>query len=228
MSQAYAQFIKELREKRGFSQQEVADRLEIARTSYLSIEQGKRELSLSEAHKLADMFGIEIEDLQSEMIPNYEKYKEIILAYLRTAGHKGDGRIPKTKLAKLVYLADFAWFYNHLESMSGMKYRKIEYGPVPDMYFRALTELEDEGTISIKRKGDAILVGESEAVRRAKLASLSKEEKELIKSIAKKWKDKRTNEIVKFTHQQLPYSICEDNEIIPYSLITQEDPEYVY
>ena len=102
MSQAYAQFIKELREKRGFSQQEVADRLEIARTSYLSVEQGKRELTLSEAHKLADMFGIEIEDLESGMIPNYEKYKEMILAYLRTAGHKADGKIPKTKLAKLV------------------------------------------------------------------------------------------------------------------------------
>ncbi len=228
MSQAYAQFIKELREKRGFSQQEVADRLGIARTSYLAVEQGRRELTLSEAHKLADTFGIEIEDLESGMVPNYEKYKEMILAYLRAAGNKVDGKIPKTKLAKLVYLADFAWFYNHLESMSGMKYRKIEYGPVPDMYFRALAELEDEGAISIKRKGDAILVGESEAVRRAKLSSLSKEEKDLIKSIAKKWKDKRTNEIVKFTHQQLPYSICEDNEIIPYSLITQEDPEYVY
>lgn len=228
MSQAYAQFIKELREKRGFSQQEVANQLKIARTSYLAVEQGKRELTLSEAHKLADMFGIEIEDLESGMIPNYEKYKEMILAYLRAAGHSKDGRIPKTKLAKLVYLADFAWFYEHLESMSGMKYRKIEYGPVPDMYFRALAELEDEGIINIKRKGDAILVGESEIVRKKNLSVLSKEERELIKKIAKKWKDKRTNEIVKFTHDQMPYAICRDNEIIPYALITQEDPEYVY
>lgn len=227
MSQAYAQFIKELREKQGFSQQEVADRLMIARTSYLAVEQGKRELTLSEAYKLSDMFGIDVKDLESGMIPNYEKYKQMILAYLRVAGDTSDGRIPKTKLAKLVYLADFAWFYEHLESMSGMKYRKIEYGPVPDMYFRALAELEEDGVINIKRKGDAILVGESKVVRKTRLTSLSKEEKELISHIAKKWKNKRTNEIVKFTHQQLPYSICENNEIIPYSLITQEDPEYV-
>ena len=228
MSQAYAQVIKELREKQGFSQQEVGNRLGIARTSYLLVEQGKRELTLSEAHTLADMFGIDIEDLESGMVPNYEKYKQMILAYLRTAGDKFDGRIPKTKLAKLVYLADFTWFYEYLESMSGMKYRKINYVPVPDMYFRALAELEEEGSISIKRKGDAILVGESEAIKRTRLTMLTQEEKELFKKIAKKWKDKRTNEIVKFTHQQLPYSICEDNEIIPYALITQEDPEYVY
>ncbi len=228
MNQTYAKFIKDLREKGGLSQKEVADRLEIARTSYIAIEQGKRELTLSEAHKLADMFGIEMEDLETGMIPNYEKYKEMIFAYLRTAGDTADGKIPKTKLAKLLYLADFAWFYEHLESMSGMKYRKIEFGPVPDMYFRALEELENEGSISIERKGDAILVGESDAAKRGKLSSITSDEKKLIKQIAKKWKKRKTKEIVKFTHDQLPYSICENNEIIPYSLITQEDPKYVF
>ena len=228
MNQTYAILIKKLRIKGGFSQKEVADRIKIARTSYITIEQGKRELTLSEAHKLADMFGIEMEDLETGMIPNYDKYKEMILAYLREAGDKSDGRIPKTKLAKLLYLADFTWFYEHLESMSGMKYRKIEFGPVPDMYFRALSELENNGSISIERKGDAILVGESDASKRSKLISITAEEKKLIKQISKKWKDKKTKEIVKFTHEQLPYSICEENEIIPYSLITQEDSEYVF
>lgn len=228
MLQTYAKTIKNLRLSSGLSQQQVADRLNIARTSYISIEQGKRELTLSEASKIADMFGIEIEDLETGMIPNYKKYKEMLIAYLRNAGHDTDSKIPKTKLAKLLYLADFVWFYNNLESMSGMKYRKIEFGPVPDTYFRALAELENDGLISITRKGDAILVGESEASKRDRLLSLNIEEKKLIKQISKKWKNKRTNEIVKFTHDQLPYSICETNEIIPYALITQEDPEYVF
>lgn len=228
MSQQYAQFIKDLREKRGFSQQEVADRLDIARTSYLAIEQGKRELSLSEAHKLADMFGIEIEDLESGMIPNYEKYKEMLIAYLRVAGSDVDGCIPKTKLAKLLYLADFAWFYEHLESMSGMKYKKLPYGPVPDMYFRALTELEDAGIITVERKGETILISETETSKKNTRQHVSAEELELIKNIAKKWKKKRTPEIVKFTHEQMPYFLCRDNEIIPYELITQEDPAGVY
>ncbi len=228
MLQNYSKIIKKLRLDLKLSQQQVADNLNIARTSYISIEQGKRELTLSEATKIADMFGIEIEDLETGMIANYEKYKEMLIAYLRSAGHDKDGKITKTKLAKLLYLADFAWFYDNLKSMSNMKYRRIEFGPVPDMYFRALSELENEGLIFIERKGDAILISQSEASKRNKLNLLNIKEKDLIKKIAKKWKNKRTNEIVKFTHDQLPYSICQQNEIIPYSLITQEDPEYVF
>ncbi|MBU0660716.1 DUF4065 domain-containing protein [Patescibacteria group bacterium] len=228
MSQAYAQFIKELREKRGFSQQEVANRLEIARTSYLAVEQGKRELTLSEAHKLADMFGIDIEDLESGMIPDYEKYKQMLLAYIRMAGSDRDGCIPKTKLAKLLYLADFAWYYEHLESMSGMKYKKLPYGPVPIPYFQALTELEEEGLITVKRNRDSILIGETDASKKKKDFSLSVDEMKLMKAIARKWKKKRTPEIVKFTHDQMPYFLCRDNEVIPYELITQEDPSGIY
>jgi DNA-binding XRE family transcriptional regulator/uncharacterized phage-associated protein len=228
MDKKNTQFIKKLRETKNLSQQEVANKLNIARTSYLAIEQGKRDFSLPEANTFSNLFGIDIEDLNTGIVPDYKKYKEMILAYLRIAGNKVDGCIPKTKLAKLLYLSDFAWFYNNLKSMSGMKYRKIKYGPVPDIYFRAITELEEDGIINITRKDDSILISESEAGKQNKLENLNKEEKELIKKITEKWKNRRTSEIVKFTHQQLPYSICEENEIIPYELITQEDPEYVY
>lgn len=81
------------------------------------------------------------------MEQNYEKYKEMLLAYLRYAA-SSKGFVTKTKLAKLLYLADFGWFYNKPESMSGMPYRKITYGPVPDIYFRALDELEENGQYS--------------------------------------------------------------------------------
>jgi hypothetical protein len=141
----------------------------------------------------------------------------------------GDGKVPKTKLAKLVYLADFAWFYQNLESMSGMQYRRIHYGPVPDLYFRALDELEDEGKISRDNKGsDVILISENQGSKREELNKISKEEYKLIKKIAKKWRDKKTREIVNFTHSQLPFKLCEPDEIIPYELIIQEDAKYVY
>ena len=60
------------------------------------------------------------------------------------------------------------------------------------------------------------------------LEKLQKKEVELITKIAKKWEDKKTREIVNFTHNQLPYKVCSPDEIIPYELIIQEDPEYVY
>jgi len=229
MTKAYTQFIKSLREQRGISQQEIAAKLEISRTSYIAVEQGKKELLLSEAQKISDIFGIDLKDMETGVVPNYDKYKEMILSYLRIASSKDDGKIPKTKLAKLLYLADFAWFYEKMRSMSGMQYRRIQYGPVPDLYFRALDELEEEGKINIDRsKSDMILISEGEGSKRKQLNKLEKEEKELISKITTKWKNKRTAEIVDFTHMQLPYRLCSPDEIIPYELIIQEDPIYVY
>lgn len=229
MSNKYAQFIKTLRGERGFSQSELATRLGISRPSYIAIEQGRKELTLSEAEKLSEIFGMSLKEMKTGISPNYEKYKQMILAYIRNAGSRKDGRITKTKLAKLVYLADFAWFYSHLESMSGMQYRKIQYGPVPDSYFRAIDELFEDGQIEITPTEDgAMLISQTRNGARIVLSEINKDEEGLIKKISDKWKDKNTKEIVAFTHNQLPYAICLDNEIIPYELITQENPEDVY
>jgi len=228
MSNKYAKFIKTLRNERGFSQSELAVKLGMSRPSYIAIEQGKKELTLSEAEKLSEIFGVSLKEMESGISANYEKYKQMILSYIRNAGSK-DGCITKTKLAKLVYLADFAWFYNHLESMSGMQYRKIRYGPVPDSYFRAVDELFEDGQIEITPTEDgAMLISQTRNGAKIALSEISKDEEKLIKSISDKWKDKNTQEIVTFTHNQLPYAVCLDNEIIPYELITQENPGDVY
>lgn len=227
MTPKYTPFIKSLRTQRGISQVAVAKKLSLSRQSYISLEKGSRELTLPEAEKLCDLYGISIEELSNAAAPQYEKYKQMILAYLKSPV-SADGRVPKTKLAKLLYLADFAWYYEHLESMSGMQYLRRAYGPVPDPYFRALAELEEDGKIVVERKGDAMLVSIGTGAEREKLDLLRKGEIELVKKIAEKWKGKRTQEIVNFTHEQLPYKLCAPDEVIPYELITQEDSQYVY
>ncbi|MBI2676945.1 MAG: DUF4065 domain-containing protein [Candidatus Yanofskybacteria bacterium] len=229
MGNKYAQFIKALRIKRGFSQSELAIKLGMSRPSYIAVEQERKELTLSEAEKLSEIFGVSLKEMESGISANYEKYKQMILAYIRNAGSKKDGRITKTKLAKLVYLADFAWFYDNLESMSGMQYRKIQYGPVPDSYFRVIDELFEDGQIEINPTEDgAMLISQTRNGAKVALSEISKDEEKLIKSISKKWKDKNTQEIVTFTHNQLPYLMANDEEFVSYGLITQENPEDVY
>lgn len=228
MSTKYAKLIKTLRTERDLSQAQVAEKLDLSRQSYMALERGSRELTLQEAESLRELYGISMDELSSASIPQYDKYKQMVLAFLQASASERDGKLPKTKLAKLLYLADFAWYYRNLESMSGMQYLRRAYGPVPDPYFRALAELEEDGKITIERKGDALLVGLGEGVVRKKLDCLQTEEKALIKKITQKWKDKRTQEIVNFTHEQLPYKLCAPDEVIPYELITQEDPEHVY
>lgn len=223
----YAKFIKDARLKKGFSQSDLALKLALSRPSYIAIEQGKRELTMGEFEKLASILNVSFEEVENGESPNYEKYKQMILVFLRMGKS-----VTKTKLAKLVYLSDFAWFYRHLQSMSGMQYRKIKYGPVPDAYFRVLDELEEEGKIIVDRKNadgkEMFIISESDSNKKQNLNSLSKDEAVLMKEIYKKWKDKKTAEIVNFTHNQLPYLMADNEEIVSYALITQEDPNEVY
>ncbi|MCR4279691.1 MAG: DUF4065 domain-containing protein [Candidatus Zambryskibacteria bacterium] len=227
----YMQKVKEFRLKSNLSQEQMANAIGVSRPTYTAIEAGKQKLNADEAQKLASLLAISVDELLSGNIPDIAKYKHMILTYLRM-NFSNDGKIPKTKLAKLLYLADFAWYYDHMESMSGMHYRKIAYGPVPDAFFRAIDELEEAGKITIDHRNEngkeMFLVGESDSNKNEKIKSLTNEEMELMEKIAEKWKRKKTREIVNFTHNQLPYALCREDEIIPYELITQEDPEMVF
>ena len=220
----YAKLIKEARIKRGVTQSELAVKLGISRPSYIAVEQGKKELTLGDFEKLSSLLGISFEELESGESPNYEKYKQMILAFLRQSK-----KMPKTKLAKLLYFADFGWFYYHLQSMSGMQYRKIQYGPVPDAYFRIIDEMFDGGKIDIKQTEDgAMLISQTRSGARVDLSQISQEEMGFIKSIGKKWEGKKTADIVDFTHKQFPYLFANDNDIVSYDIFTQENPDEIF
>lgn len=155
---------------------------------------------------------------------NREKYNEIIQNCIKFWCDK-DGKITKTKLAKLCYLADFSWFYYHLEPMTGLAYIKLPQWPVPEAYFRAVDSLQCLGKINETQKGQAKLISN---IEEPECHELTHEELDLIQKICTKWQDKKTEEIVSFTHVQMPRKICNDMEIIPYEFITQEDPDHVY
>ena len=220
----YAKFIRDTRLKKGFSQSDLALKLAISRSSYIAIEQGKRELTMGEFEKLSSILGVSFEEVEAGESPNYEKYKQMILSFLRL-----EKNIPKTKLAKLIYLADAGWFYYHLRSMSGMQYRKIQYGPVAESFFSMIDELYQNGQIEIEQtKEGAMLIFQTRSGAKKNLSEIKKEESKLIKNIAEKWKGKKTKEIVEFTHNQFPYLCANENDVITLGLITQEDPHEFY
>jgi len=225
----YSQTIKGLREVKGITQDEMAKKLGMSRPTYIAVEKGTRELTVSEFDVLAGVLGVSMDELELGMVADFEKYKQMILLYLRNSRKEG---VRRTKLAKLVYLADFAWFYYHLKSMSGMLYRRQKYGPVPDAYFRALLELEEEGKINVTTENDDDKVSytyhESSSNKAQKLSAVSADEEDLMNKIFTNWKDKHGAELVNFTHNQLPWAICREDEIIPYVLITQEDPDNIF
>ena len=222
--------IKDLRLERKINQQELADLLWITRQTYSKLENWQIDPSLWQAVKIAEYFKVDIDEFLPSDVKTIakkeidrEKYKQIIKNFIKY--WSDDWKITKTKLAKLCYLLDFAWFYNNLESITWLEYRRIQQLPVPDAYFATIDELQWEESISIKSKWKSFLI---ENIETPETDKLNKDELDLLKKIAKKWKNKNTQEIVDFTHNQLPWMLCNEKEIIPYNLITQEESDNVY
>ena len=65
MAKQYVDLITSLRKDRGFSQLEIAKKLDISRSSYIAFEQGKRELTLAEADDLGKIFDISLEEIKT-------------------------------------------------------------------------------------------------------------------------------------------------------------------
>lgn len=219
-----------LRKEKSINQQDLADLLGVTRQTYARFEKWETDISLGQAAKIAEFFGISVDELypDNKVEPTIqfdrEKYKQIIKNFV-AFGADPDGKITKTKLAKLCYLLDFTWFYYNLVSVTGLEYRKIQQGPVPDLYFTTIEEMQEEQSIAVEQKSQAFMISNISAVARD---LLNDDEMMRIQKIAEKRKWANTKEIVDFTHKQMPWLICYEKEIIPYGLITQEEDDNVY
>ena len=213
--------VERIRSAQGLTQEQIADVLGVSRATYINVAKGKRDMTTSELEKLSAHFNVPIAEFFDQP-RNNEKFKQMYLYLLR---YFKEG-IPKTKLAKLLYLADFSYFYDNLTPMSGVRYVRREYGPVADIFFELTDDLYDKGKINIKPLDYALMISSTTIEQEYSL--LSDEEKDLLDKICTLWQDKRTSEIVNFTHEQKPWKMCRDGEYIPYSLIIQEDPDHVY
>ncbi|MFA4814835.1 MAG: type II toxin-antitoxin system antitoxin SocA domain-containing protein [Candidatus Gracilibacteria bacterium] len=227
-------FILKLRKSTGLSQEELAKKLGFSRPTLVAIEKGERDITLTELKEISKIFDIPVEIILDEELKvsqkvalrNYgerafNKFHNLVLQCIKY-GSDTDGKITKTKLAKLVYLCDFASYYQTLNPISGFEYRKLPQGPVAIEFFDMI---DNDESVSADRNGDAIMIslieGPDDSV-------LNKKELQLVKAICKKWKKSTTKQIVDFTHKQIPWKVCKDREPIPYSLINNEAPEDVY
>lgn len=224
-SDKLAKNIERLRREHNYTQEYVAGALNLSRTTYIAIENNKRDLTTSDLNKLAFLYKITVPELFNTS-QNIEKFEQMYFYILKYFNDRGKG-VPKTKLAKLLYLADFRNFFEELQPMSGVRYVHRQYGPLADDFLSLTDELYDAGKIRITElSGGAFLI--KPAIYNPNFNKLSDGEKKKINEICEAWEERQTQEIVNYTHEQKPWSSCRDGEYIPYELIIQEDPGHVY
>jgi transcriptional regulator with XRE-family HTH domain len=174
----FRKFIQQQRTKLNLTQEYLASKLEISRPTYLQIERGERELTISEAMKVAAIFDMSLEDFLAEknmeskviIIPKKkltrkhkegirisvpqekaEKFEQILLYILAKIG--GKPNIGQTVIYKLLYFIDFDYYEKFEEQLIGAKYIKNHYGPTPVMFAKIIERMEKTGKIEkIKSK----------------------------------------------------------------------------
>ena len=67
----YHKLVKSLRIEKGLYQEEISKKLDLSRYSYIAFEQGRTELSLSQASRIADIICISLEEMKSGLKPYY-------------------------------------------------------------------------------------------------------------------------------------------------------------
>lgn len=221
IAEIVANNIKKRREEKGMTQEEAGEILGMSRATYNGVENGKRPVAVDELEKLANHFGVAVDSFFGRPRDTI-KFEQM---YLRVLENYPEG-LPKTKLAKLLYLIDFSNFYEELEPMSGVDYIRRKYGPVAENFFEVTDDLYERGEIDIIPTGETLLI--KLTTREPARDMLFGKDRERIDKICEIWRGRRTAEIVAYTHHQNPWRSCFDGERIPYELIVQEEPENVY
>lgn len=111
----------------------------------------------------------------------------------------------KTKLNKLLFYTDFAYFRNNAQSLTGLSYKAIPYGPVPNDYDILFGTLANMNIIDI----DFIMTnyGEVEKILpnpnyQFNASIFSTEELKVMEYIANKFKDISASDIADISHRE--------------------------
>lgn len=246
-----AKFIRRMREEKRFTQEFLAGKLGISRPTYIQIEQGERELALSEAEKLADIFGISFDDFRRADAPkreviledkksvknggddmqirirhkDLEKFKQVLLYILEKVGNKPN--VGETVLHKLLYFIDFDYYEKFEENLMGLNYIKNHHGP---------TSVELGAVIENMQKNEEIEVIKSRyfkfeqkkylPVKRPDLKALSAREIEHIDEVLARLSDKNAKEIERYSHEDIPWKSAADGQPISYESVFYRDERY--
>lgn len=250
LNRKIGQRIKELRERYGLRQQDLAKMFGLSRPTISLIESGERKISIEELIRISEIFNISVEYLldlkkQPEVVlddgevererkpqirinvpqKNLEKFKEALLYMLYKVGSKPN--IGETVIYKLLYFIDFDYYEKYEEQLIGATYIKNHYGPTPLEFSKIVSKMMNDSEImKVESKYFNYPRTKYLPLRKPDLSSLKASEVELIDDVLYRLSDLNANQISDYSHNDVPWLTTEDGEIIEYESVFYRTPQY--
>lgn len=226
--------IKGLRDKFGFTQGFVANKLGLNRQAVISMEAGNRSVQSIELANLSKLYNISVDSLldleqnMSEQVFDNElhiqldktKLKNLILYILARCG--GKPNVGETVLYKLLYFIDFDSFELYEKPVTGLKYLKLQFGPVPVVkeYKSVLDEMIKQNQIKIiKQEYHGFPQKKYVALSDCDQSVFEAEEIILINKVIGRLSDMTATKIESYVHEDVPWKSATLGEIIDYRLV---------
>lgn len=237
-------FLLELRKNQGVSQAFMAEKIGLSRASYIEVEKGAKELTLSQANKIAEILHITFPELISgEKIPsikvsindvaekkekqemridvpqkNLKKFKEVLLYVLEKVGSKSN--VGMTVIYKLLYFIDFDYYEKFEEQLMGATYIKNHYGPTPVEFKKIVENMETKGELeTVRSKYFQHDQTKYLPRRESDISVLNAKEIKHIDEVLSRLSDKSAIELSDYSHKDVPWITAEDGRSLSYESV---------
>ena len=242
--------ISELRKMKGLSQGDLAKLVKISRPSLTQIELGNRSVNVLELLSLSHILGFSIDEFMSidfsaitdeniseekkerrakERISvptlRVNKFKNVLLYILERCA--GKPNVGETVLYKLLYFCDFNYYELYEEHLTGARYRKLPYGPVPQKLDLIINQMIEDGQLQrVKTEYHSYPQIRYLPLNKADLTGLMASEKDVIDKVIEQMSDWSASAISTYSHKDMPWLASKEGEEINYELAFYRESPY--
>lgn len=242
--------INKLRKQKGWSQEDLANHIQISRPSLAQIELGNRKISVSEFQRIANVLGFSLDQFFSDEFDvdelaqqlrksnvrkegyrnsnpnlNVDKFSNVLLYILEKCA--GKPNVGETVLYKLLYFSDFNYYELYEEQMTGATYHKLPYGPVPHRVVSIINQMIENGSLQrVKTKYHRFTQTRYMPLRKSNLQELKASEKEVLDRVIEQFSDWSAKAISDYSHKDMPWLVSKEGEVIDYELALYREAPY--
>lgn len=158
----------------------------------------QHEIDLNKIHEKRILGNMKAEVQTGYILPNFEKFSQMIVYFSEKLEPY------KTKLNKLLFYSDFAHYKYYGRSISGIRYRAIDMGPVPNNFQSLFEQIQEQGAIEIQNKELSNDIFGEQFVKKSEFNKemFSESEMEILQKVESRFKTSTTKEIIQLSHQE--------------------------